>query len=437
MYKLILFIALILIVIASGFQPGPKTCSVPILSKVVHAWALTGCQAAESVPGNTKRDFALIEENELYENDLAGIRIRGSIPASIKKCRIYSNGRAGIRVDREGEVTVTGCSVFDNKKAGIEITEAGYAAIEENRIYKNKMAGVRIESSKINENHVIKVRIANNRIYLNNQAGIRSLPQPGASKVDLSVVGNIIYENKKAGVSVKNSTRLTAAGNHIHDNGTVGIIFAESVIPPEVDIYQNRVSFNRGPGIHVVNGITGSMGIRNNRIFNNQYSGIVCGLWGSQTSKTLNIEIVNNTVVSNGSKGRGAGIRNDGKGRAMIMNNIIAYNYTTGIMTKRCRGYSYNLLYANGDTGACRDRDSVPFWAEKNQFAGCSGGRRGDLICEPLFVDPDRYNFRLQDESPAIDAGRDTAVYDDTSFPPSKGTKRNDMGATGGPYAVE
>jgi hypothetical protein len=121
----------------------------------------------------------------------------------------------------------------------------------------------------------------------------------------------------------------------------------------------------------------------------------------------------------------------------MIMNNIIAYNYTTGIMTRGCRGYSYNLLYANGDVGTCRDnRDPAPFWAEKEQFGGCSGRGKGDLICDALFADPDKYDFSLQDESPAIDAGKDRAVYDDTSFPPSKGTKRNDMGATGGPYAV-
>jgi hypothetical protein len=48
-------------------------------------------------------------------------------------------------------------------------------------------------------------------------------------------------------------------------------------------------------------------------------------------------------------------------------------------------------------------------------------------------VDADNYNFYLQDESPAIDAGH---IYEDTSLPPSKGTNSNDIGATGGPYAA-
>ncbi len=424
MCKFLLSISFVLISMATGFHGGLKTC-------------LTDCMAMESISGNTKHDFALIEDNELYENDLAGIRIRGNIPAKIKKCRIHSNGTAGIFVDREGCVTVTACNIFSNKRAGINISEAEHAVIEESKIYKNKMAGVRILRSRKEETHILKVKIANNRIYLNDQAGIRSVPQPESNKVDLTVIANAIYENTKAGISVKNNTRLTARGNQIHDNGTVGIVISESVIPPQVDIYQNRVSFNRGPGIHCVNGVAGQVGIRNNWIFNNQYSGIVCGLWSNPTSKLLNLVIANNTVVSNGSRGRGAGIRNDSRGRTMIMNNIIAYNYTTGIMTRGCRGYSYNLLYANGDVGTCRDnRDPAPFWAEKEQFGGCSGRGKGDLICDALFADPDKYDFSLQDESPAIDAGKDRAVYDDTSFPPSKGTKRNDMGATGGPYAV-
>ncbi|MDY7036497.1 MAG: hypothetical protein SV375_10120, partial [Thermodesulfobacteriota bacterium] len=167
--------------------------------------------------------------------------------------------------------------------------------------------------------------------------------------------------------------------------------------------------------------------------FNNESSGVLCGLWSNPTIKILNVEIINNTVVSNGSRGQGAGIRNDSMGKAIIMNNIVAYNYVTGIRTRRCKDYSYNLLFANGDVGnCCEDPESAPYWIEKTQVAGCPGRGKGDIICDPLFVDPDNHNFFLQDESPAIDAGH---IYEDTSLPPSKGAGRNDMGATGGPYA--
>jgi hypothetical protein len=394
------------------------------------------CVAKGDVPPSLGGHFVIIEHNELYQNGLVGIRIRGRTPVIIRKCRIFSNGMLGIAADREARVTVAGCDVFKNRKGGINVGEAVFTTIENSTIHKNKADSVRMRRSGEKETHVLEVKIVNNRIYMNNEGGIRSMPQ-GDSKVDLRVVGNDIYQNRKAGVRVENNTKLTAKGNNIHDNGTLGIVSLESVVPPELDIYQNNVSFNGGPGIHVVNGITGEIGIRNNWVYNNQRSGIACGLVGDPTSKILNVEIINNTIVSNGSSGQGAGIRNDSKGKVTILNNVVAYNYVSGIMTKGCREYSYNLLFANGYVGhVSGDTDSVVDLNEVLQYADCLEKGKGDLISDPLFVDPDNYNFYLRDESPAVDAGKGISAYDDISFPPSKGTNINDMGATGGPYAT-
>jgi parallel beta-helix repeat protein len=408
--------------------------------------------AAEDVPDRTRQRYVIFEDNELYQNNLAGIRIRGSMPVTIKTCEVYSNGEAGIVFDNQAQAIVTGCNVFQNGRAGIDIEEAVHTTIENSRIYENSRVGVRIwkgAEDEREEGHDLKVRIAGSRIYSNNQAGIRSMPT-GDTNVDLAVVGNDIYQNDRAGIRVENHTNLTAKENNIYENGTAGIISSESVVPPKLDIYQNSVSFNRAAGIHVINGITGRIGIRNNWIINNDLSGIACGVWSDPDIRLLNVEIINNTIVSNGSSGplggvissqgeifsgQGAGIRNDSKGKAIVMNNIVAYNYIAGIMTKGCHEFSYNLLFANGDVGnCCEDAHSAPNWIESQQFGGCWKRGRGDLIADPLFVDPDNYNFYLQDESPAIDAG---SFFMDTSFPPSKGTNSNDMGATGGPWAVK
>ncbi|RLB79081.1 MAG: hypothetical protein DRH24_13460 [Deltaproteobacteria bacterium] len=424
MYKLCLYISFILIGIAAGFHP--ETAIFP-----------TDCMAEEDIQSKIEHNVIIIEDNELYQNNLAGIRIRGSLPLTIKTCKIYSNGGAGIAITRQAQVMVTRCNVFRNEKAGINIDDAIRATIENCRIYKNRTAGIDICRTKEKERHISEINIANNKIYINNQAGVRSMLQSDG-EVDLAITWNDIYKNKKAGVRVKNNTRLVARGNQIYDNGTGGIISLESAIPPKLDIYQNKLSFNGGPGIHVINGITGLIGIRNNWIFNNQRSGIVCGLWSNPTNELLNVEIMNNTIVSNGSDDQGAGIRNDSDGKAGITNNIIAYNFATGIKTKGCRGYSYNLLYANGDAVICRDDSaSASKMFEREQFAGCSGKGKGNLIGDPLFVDLDNYNFCLQNESPAIDSGENVPIFDDTSFPPSRGKKRNDIGATGGPYAIK
>jgi parallel beta-helix repeat protein len=391
------------------------------------------CWALETLPGRGVPAGVVFEDNEVYQNHFAGIRIRGSIPVTIQSCEIRSNGRAGIAIDVDSDVKVSNCTIFKNGRAGINMDETATTAVQRSRIYENKMAGIRIWRDGEKTGHVSVVKIADNKIYRNDQAGVRSMPQH-QSQVDLTVTGNEIYQNMKAGVRVENNTRLEAKGNNIYGNGTAGIIAHESVVPPELDIYQNRVSLNQAAGIHVLNGVTGRIGIRNNWVFNNHRAGIVCGLWNNSDTDLIDVEIINNTVVSNGSSGQGAGIMNNSKGKAIVMNNILAYNYVTGINLRRCGRYSYNLLFANGDVGnCCDDFDSAPYWIESLQLGGCAGRGRGDLICDPRFVDPDNYDFRLQDNSPAIDAGH---KYDDTSLPPSQGTERNDMGATGGPYAA-
>ena len=411
-YKFCLYISFILIGIMTGWNP--ETAFSP-------RFVLTNCLAMEDMADKViRRNSVIIEDNELYQNNFSGIRIRGSMPVIIKTCKINSNGGAGIAIDKQAQVMITSCNLFGNHRAGVNIDNAARATLESNRIYRNKMAGVRICRSGRKERHVSEVKIAGNRIYMNDESGIRSMLMPDG-EVDLSLIGNDIYRNGKAGVRIKNNTQLIAKRNNIFKNGTAGIISHESAIPPTLDIYQNKINSNSGPGIHALTGITGKIGIRNNWIFNNQQSGIVCGLWNKPGSKLLHVDIINNTIVSNGSSDQGAGIRNDSEGKVIVINNILAYNYATGIKIKGCRGYSYNLLFANGDVAnCCDDPFSAPSGVEKEQFARCRGRGKGGLICDPLFVDPDNYNFYLQDESPAVDAGKD----------------RNDMGATGGPYAT-
>jgi len=54
---------------------------------------------------------------------------------------------------------------------------------------------------------------------------------------------------------------------------------------------------------------------------------------------------------------------------------------------------------------------------------------------DPRFVCPGKGDYRLQDGSPAIDAGDPASAYNDANLPPSLGAARNDLGAYGGPNA--
>jgi parallel beta-helix repeat protein len=54
-------------------------------------------------------------------------------------------------------------------------------------------------------------------------------------------------------------------------------------------------------------------------------------------------------------------------------------------------------------------------------------------IDDPMFVNPDGDDWRLQEESPLVDAGNPDPAYNDACLPPGRGSLRNDMGAYGGP----
>ena len=57
-----------------------------------------------------------------------------------------------------------------------------------------------------------------------------------------------------------------------------------------------------------------------------------------------------------------------------------------------------------------------------------------NIFVNPLFAET--ANFTLSSDSPCVDAGDATAIYNDNNFPPSLGTVINDMGAYGGPNAI-
>jgi hypothetical protein len=67
--------------------------------------------------------------------------------------------------------------------------------------------------------------------------------------------------------------------------------------------------------------------------------------------------------------------------------------------------------------------------------SGASG--EGNIDFNPVFagLGCELADFRILPGSPAIDSGSPNLTSDDSCFPPSLGTTRNDMGAYGGPGA--
>jgi parallel beta-helix repeat protein len=113
----------------------------------------------------------IIRNNILYENKTAGIGLRptstgkSNIRAVVENNRVYGNLLAGIRLSKMDGVVVRYNTISDNRMAGLILTNVGEALIEDNEIYGNLTAGIRM----------LDVRAANvrrNHIYQNGIAGI-------------------------------------------------------------------------------------------------------------------------------------------------------------------------------------------------------------------------------------------------------------------------
>ncbi len=257
--------------------------------------------------------------------------------------------------------------------------------------------------------------ITNNTIRDNEPSGI--FCEGGTATISK----NHIFENAQAGIYVTKGSFLKASKNRIHNNKYSGIGSGKLPVS-EFDIRNNTIYKNERSGI---NAQTASGSVQNNILYGNKHSGIRCTV--------APFTIINNTVVANSQAGVWV---EDPEVVATIKNNIFTHNIDAGIRTSGT-GFSNNLFFANGETGACNPEY---LWCVKPQYGGYgdekSYKRNGGIIADPLFVDMAAHDFHLQGGSPAIDGGDKDKVFSDTQFPPSLGTDRNDMGAYGGPLAI-
>ncbi len=367
---------------------------------LVHLPACRGSEGAATGRAQGRHE-AVFEDNEIFQNDLVGIRVAGDLPVHIRDNDVHLNGRAGIILGWGARARITGTRIHDNHDSGLRIGGTGCVDITGCRVFANLRSGLLIDPLERGFRGRIRLMVSDSRIYANQRAGIRSRVGPDTMAL-LSVAGCSIYRNLDAGIRVRNHTHLTVSGCWIRRNGMAGIISLASPNDPVLDIVNNKICFNLGPGILVVQGRSGEAGIKGNWIYNNLRSGVVCGLWKGHDYKVGGLSIAGNIIVSNGSGDKGAGIRWTGKGRVSVRKNVIAYNVSTGIRSKGCKGYAGNLLFANGKAArCCEDPDTAPFMVESIQYSGCAGRGKGDIITDPRFLDPDAYDFRLEEGSPA------------------------------------
>jgi hypothetical protein len=181
-------------------------------------------------------------------------------------------------------------------------------------------------------------------------------------------------------------------------------------------VLNNIILNNRGIyGAGIVLNYTGCI-VKNNIICGNTgsqqyYSG--AGIWANSNRSGTSKIIENNTIINNsGSTGTGG---------------VLAYGSTLTLRN--------NILWGNAPS----QLQAVGGGTINISYCDVQGGYTGtgNISSYPIFADT---NYILANNSPCIDAGDSTSIYNDpvdsahTGFAkfPSKGTLRNDIGAYGG-----
>ncbi len=190
----------------------------------------------------------LIENNIVYANAGPGITNASNSTAVISKNEIFDNHfppsedkiyfAPAIGIREQGRPLIDSNLCYKN---GVGIGAVNFDShekpliIKNNTIYNNSRAGIGLKGLggvKTNINAVIK----NNTIHGNLAAGIR------CTKVDTVILAhNVIFNNRRTGISLWNIKKTSIEDNEIHGNMTAGIrlLGVPSAVLRRNSIYQN------------------------------------------------------------------------------------------------------------------------------------------------------------------------------------------------------
>lgn len=164
--------------------------------------------------------------------------------------------------------------------------------------------------------------------------------------------------------------------------------------------------------------------VLNNEIFDNDRFGVYI-LYSKP-------DVKNNQVAKNKTTGIYSGYS-----EPKIVNNVITMSDTL-IFSEVSKVTIKNNILTRGNDGVkiAEDLDSQQgvspaisyniLWSNESSYVNAKTGR-GDISVDPMFIDAEKYNFRLKKGSVAIDAGDPYKSFYDPDG------SRNDIGAFGGP----
>ncbi|MBD3275633.1 MAG: T9SS type A sorting domain-containing protein [Candidatus Marinimicrobia bacterium] len=312
-----------------------------------------------------------------------------------------------ISVSMSSHIRITGFSLQNSPGMGILAEQSSHVTIDNNRTFNTVSSGIGVW-------HCSDVIVDMNEVELACNDGSQECITVASCSLFI-VSNNHVFNggpgsNGGEGIDAKHSRIGQITGNVVHDNNRLGIyVDAWDEHTHSIDVNANISYRNDGAGIALSSengGLLRNIRLTNNLCYENSVWGLVVSSWDDALTHLhpmQYIEILNNTFVYNAVDagwGGGVTIENDQVDTLKFINNIVAWNgsfqvegeYIQGKHAQISLSMMNNLVY--GD---------LTYFAEIGDLNG--------IIADPKFADASMNDYRLSEDSPAIDAGATVDLY--------------------------
>nr|WP_089942808.1 right-handed parallel beta-helix repeat-containing protein [Candidatus Entotheonella palauensis] len=315
--------------------------------------------------GNNRQRPKAIMKNEITDNMVDGINVRGFSQVEIMDNEIVSNTDDGITVFNFANVTIASNTIHGQQDSGISVANGGKAAISGNTITHNHNDGIallsRNRATTINDNSITEniddgisitsraqADVDNNTIENNGDDGI-SVFQFSTGMI----TKNIIKGHTDNGISVSTNSDSLISENMISSNQDNGVRVYQSSIAA---ITKNIIENQQNNGVYLVN--KSQAVLSDNMIKSNINNGI------DMLSKST--AMINSNTFRNNDK-NGILIRNHST--ASIKHNTIQYHQEHGINIIRtsCASVDGGLISQETGKGIFISRSNGRSTAEINK----------------------------------------------------------------------
>lgn len=176
----------------------------------------------------------IIEECEIFENNLHGVELSEGGTTIVRNCKIHSNGQSGVDGYDNGQGLVEDCDIYGNGFHGVSVNAGGNPTIKSCRLHDNSQNGFFsyekgkgvVEVCDILDNGYqgVEIReegdpvIRHSRIMGSGQAGIH-VYQSGKGTIE----NCDILENREYGVAIRLGGDPVIRKCRISRNGNAGV----------------------------------------------------------------------------------------------------------------------------------------------------------------------------------------------------------------------